>query len=548
MRRLIALLPCLAAVMAVTASPKLRQLDISVVLAPNGDARITEMRTMDIDSEGTECYIVIINTNGSKVKDLRVTDEKGTQYTNEGEWDVDRGRRAKTGRCGIVTKKDGYELCWGLGAEGLRIYRTSYTITNLLKSYEESDGFNWMFIAKDQNPSPQFARVTITREDGEPFTDDDTNIWGFRYQGSILFEDGAIVAQTDGPMDYHDAMIVMVEVEKGIFNPTMSVDETFEDVRERAFEGSDYDDDSGSDNDLTFFEWLCVILFFVLVPVIFIITSIVHIYKRWKERRRIKKDLTWYRDIPYDGNLHKANKVMNCLRYFGTDYDHLLNAIVMRLINIGAIDVVTVTNKKGKPKQQLAIREQSEEAKKQIYLVRTVHNILWQAAGDDHILQPKELKGWVKDNTKKLEHFVDELKKQANFKEVVKDHEHVCQLYGMKKFLEDFTLANERSVTEVKLWNEYLVWATLFGIADQVSEEMKKLNPDMATLNRQMEVLNDREVVPVISSALLSSTHHVDQAIQKARSGGSGGGSSYSGGGGGGGGGFSGGGSGGGVR
>ena len=57
------------------ARPQLKDLNILVVLSKNGDARITETRRMSIDSEGTECYIVIGNMNGSEVRDLEVSDE-----------------------------------------------------------------------------------------------------------------------------------------------------------------------------------------------------------------------------------------------------------------------------------------------------------------------------------------------------------------------------------------------------------------------------------------------------------------------------------------
>ena len=52
------------------ARPLLRDLDIRVVLTTQGDAHITETRRMEIDSEGTECYIVLGNLNGSTVGDL----------------------------------------------------------------------------------------------------------------------------------------------------------------------------------------------------------------------------------------------------------------------------------------------------------------------------------------------------------------------------------------------------------------------------------------------------------------------------------------------
>ena len=57
----------LLAVLTSEARPQLQNLDIRVVLSRNGDARITETRQMSIDSEGTECYIVIGNLNGSEI-------------------------------------------------------------------------------------------------------------------------------------------------------------------------------------------------------------------------------------------------------------------------------------------------------------------------------------------------------------------------------------------------------------------------------------------------------------------------------------------------
>ena len=99
----------LAATTALTAKPVLHNLDIHVTLCDNGDAEITEVRQMSIDNEGTECYIVIGNLNGSDISDFSVYDETGREFVNEGAWDVDRSRMRKAGRCGIVDKQNGYE-------------------------------------------------------------------------------------------------------------------------------------------------------------------------------------------------------------------------------------------------------------------------------------------------------------------------------------------------------------------------------------------------------------------------------------------------------
>ena len=104
------LLMLLASATSLSARPYLHSLDIRVVLSHNGDAHITETRVMDIDSEGTECYIGLGNMGGSEVRDLQVIDENGLEFTNIGDWDVDRSRDWKTGKCGIVYKHNGYEL------------------------------------------------------------------------------------------------------------------------------------------------------------------------------------------------------------------------------------------------------------------------------------------------------------------------------------------------------------------------------------------------------------------------------------------------------
>ena len=74
------MLVLLASATGMSARPYLHSLDIRVVLSHNGDARITETRVMDIDDEGTECYIGLGNMGGSEVRDLEVSDENGTLH------------------------------------------------------------------------------------------------------------------------------------------------------------------------------------------------------------------------------------------------------------------------------------------------------------------------------------------------------------------------------------------------------------------------------------------------------------------------------------
>jgi len=92
------------------------------------------------------------------------------------------------------------------------------------------------------------------------------------------------------------------------------------------------------------------------------------------------------------------------------------------------------------------------------------------------------------------------------------------------------------------LWNDYLVYATLFGIADQVKRDMKQLNPEYLEMNQITRNLTNNSLVPVLMATTYNSAHSVQSKVDS-RSSGGGGRSSFGGGGG-----FSGGGHGGGVR
>ena len=536
------LLVLLASATSLMAGPELQRLDIRVVLSRNGDAHITETRQMDIDWEGTECYIVIGNLDGSELRDFSVTDETGRQYDYQDSWDVDEDRDWKEGKCGINETSNGYELCWGLGEEGDRTYITSYTVTNLVKGFNDADGFNYMFVAQGINPYPEHVKLTIVAEDDSTFiSPENTGIWAFRYRGDISFVGNSIVAESNEPFESRSAMIVMCRFEKGMFEPMHCYDNNFEDLKQRAFEGSDYDD---SDYD---WEGILMLVFFVIAFVVIpVITFVSQLIIVWYHRRKVNKNLLWYRDIPYKGNLHKANDVLNAYRYFGSNYNNLLSACILKLINMGAISIEQRLNQNGKTEHNFVIKELADR-EQQPKLLRMVHQIFKDAAGDDTILEPRELKSWMKSsyNQSYTESFVQTLHSKRSIFEFDDELDEVRKLFGLKKFLKEFSLLDERHVNEVSLWKDYMIYATLFGIAEQVIKDMKKINPEYFNMDQVASQMADDMTLPLIYSTMHNSTSRAaaNMAAREARASGGGGHSSWGGGGG-----FSGGGFGGGVR
>ena len=538
------LLMLLASATSLSARPFLHSLDIRVVLSRNGDAHITETRVMDIDSEGTECYIGLGNMGGSEVRDLQVTDENGLEFTNIGSWDVDRSRDWKAGKCGIVYKHNGYELCWGLGESGSRTYTTRYVITSLVHAYPDADAIRHVFLDQDVSPKPDKARLSIEAEDSTLFSEENCGIWGFRFGGELSFEDGKIIVHNTEPFDYRGALYIMVRFDKGLFEPTIQEDDTFEHKKELAFEGSDYTSD---DEEWTWEDTLILLflaLSFFVVPVIGLLWYFLYV---WRARKKVNKDLLWYRDIPLNGNLQQANDMLNAYKYLGTDYNNLLSACILKLINMGAISIEETLNRKGKTEQNFVIHELKNQGDQPL-LLRKIHSMFKAAAGDDTVLEPKELRSFMRSskNESITDSFINTLHTKtsiSNYKERLDD---VRQVFGLKKFLKEFSLLDKRHVNEVSLWKDYMIYATLFGIADQVIKDMKKINPEYFNMDQVAAQMANDHTLPVIYSTLHSGTSRAvaNKAARESRASGGGGHSSWGGGGGG----FSGGGFGGGVR
>jgi len=181
-------------------------------------------------------------------------------------------------------------------------------------------------------------------------------------------------------------------------------------------------------------------------------------------------------------------------------------------------------------------------------LVRKMLNIFQMAAGDDTVLEPWELKSFMKSSSNRsiVDSFVDTLHSSASASRYKNRIDEARQVFGLKKFLQEFTLLDERHVNEVALWKDYMIYATLFGIADQVIKDMKKINPEYFNMDQVANQMANDVTIPTIYSTMHNSTARAisNKAAREARASGRGGHTSWGGGGGG----FSGGGFGGGVR
>ena len=526
-------------------------LRINVELRDDGSAVVTETWRIDVSDDITEWYLVADNMGRMTIENLRVSDETGNEYLNEGEWDVNRSRARKAGRCGLVTKSDGYEICWGVGSSGWHTYTVRYLLTGLVKGHEDMDGFNHMFVTRDLGSSPQSIILTI-RKLGVAFTAENTKVWAFGFRGEIHVEDGAVVARTTQPFTRRSALIAMVGFEKGLFHPALTEVRTFDEVRQAAMEGSDYREPE-EEGDGVFWYGLLIGLGVILS----VFVSVKVIVKTVRRKRELlggrMKDVAWFRDAPLGGDLKRSSNIL--LAFSGNtmqERQNLIAAYITRLFYRGAFEIVP---QHGKSKPLMKIKDleidNHDDSSSDTGLESRLYSFIKEVAGEDGILQKNELQRWADRHGEELYDWGQDAKNDATIWTITP--EDARQVFGLRRYLKDFTLIKDRGVVEVKLWNDYLIFASLYGIADQLMKDFRKVCPEYFTLSSAAELLDDDMTTLVIWNMINMTSRNFNTAAtayEASRAGDSG--SSWSGGGGmaswGGGGGFSGGGSGGGGR
>ena len=534
---LLALLP-VADIMAST----VESLDIKVVLMKDGSARIEERWNIDVDDSDakTEWYVAHRGLNDMYIKDLEVEGyvpgHEGLQrYETLDKWNIDASRKEKTGKCGL--NNNGQEICWGFGDYGQHVYIVRYVLTGLVKAYDTNDGFNHCFI--DMDCDILKSQIIISAGDSIRLSEANTRRWAFGYEGRIEFDaDSSIVVTPNGSLDDSGRVIVMLEFDKGVFQPQVKASEPWADRKQRALDGSDF-----KEEDLGFWGWVFVIGFFLVAILCFFlmgpittflaycmylfilaawwILSLAPLRKYLKRRKLgIKKENYW-RDVKPEWSIINNKMVVDELSYvWGMNDENVIGALLLRLISRGDISIIQQEYKK-KMRDMLSIDRPLEtidkEKKGDERLCQHLLKLLTYASGDDHVLQPDEFKTWCgkKNNYSSVKSFMDLLKPKPNKAYIEK---HAAELYGLKSFLKDFTLMNERGVKEVRLWDEYMIYAEFFGISDVVRKQMKEIWPEYSNLSlvtKSLDAAQEGDIVYMFSDAIYTST---SSAISRAAS------------------------------
>jgi len=480
------------------AANQVTTIDIEAVMYQDGSMYVTQVWEGNFN-EGTEIYIPMNAPDYLTISDLQVTDINGT-YEVLGNWELDKSFEEKAYKCGINYTDTGYEICFGISEYGHNRYAIEYRLSNVVGSYTDVDGVNFRFVNNEMNTTPTDVKVEIRLADGTPITDEIADIWGFGYEGQVEFANGAIVAYTESPIYPENHVTVMLSLKKGVLSPERQVEGSFESVKEMAFADSDYDYSNAEYEEGTVFEMLLGMVILFGTPIALVIFFLNHSKKaRQKKLNQFSDRFGYFRDMPNNGNL-SATYALG--KHFDMCEDGAILATgILRLIQLGCLSSTQTQEVgfMGKTKEVSNLRLMGSQHHKMNEYDEYLYTVLEGAAGSDAILQAKELENFANKNDKLLRAYIQKHdnagKTYLNQKQCLKrwsvpakltdltpaGEQELGELMGLKRYLEDFSLIAERGIKEIPIWRELLSYAMLFGIADQVAEQMKELYPAISS-------------------------------------------------------------------
>lgn len=206
------------------------------------------------------------------------------------------------------------------------------------------------------------------------------------------------------------------------------------------------------------------------------------------------EEIPVFRDIPCDGDIYYTYVLIK-LNKFEIKNINLLGAIILKWIKDGIISYYKKDNK-----NILDFTKKNDFDNEFEY---KLFNMIYESSNDG-ILDVNELKEWASNYDMKFlalfssmeNNIINKLKKEFHIYHRInvedcfylyvmddKIYNDSIKLYGFMKFLEEFSLLDKKDINDLQLWEDYMIFATLFGISDKVNSQLKDLIPNVADLD-----------------------------------------------------------------
>lgn len=545
------------------------KIDMDIVLSSNGKAIVTETWDANVN-QGTEGWHPYYNIGESKINVLSASMD-GKSYQIVDSWNENSSLSSKSYKAGIY-KPDSNEtdVVFGITEYGKHTYVIKYEITNFISNLSDADMIYWTLFPYDFSAEPDNVTIKISG----PYKYPDTlDVWGFgMYDAPCYVKDGAIYMTSDGRINSSEYLTLLAKFPKGTFESNSILDHDFEYYLSMANEGatpSIHKEEKMSIKEIISSIIGTIISFgiFVWVGVLAARSSKNNKYNYGPNGKKLGS-VPNFRDIPCNKDIYYAFWTADTFDIIKNKND-FLGAVLLKWIHDGNVTIEKIeSNGIFKKKEESVVtfvkKPLDANAKEQ-----DLYDYMLEASGDGK-LETNEFKKWCKKNYTKIFNWFDDCLKYER-DELVNKHliskneyeggkifkykyqqyeisekarEEAIRLQGLKQFFREFSRIDEKQPIEVKLWNEYLMYAQILGMADEVMKQFRNLYPEVLT---EMEAYNYNYDAFLFAHSISSEGVQAASAARSAAESYSSGGGGFSSGGGGGGS-FGGGGGGGGFR
>lgn len=237
-------------------------------------------------------------------------------------------------------------------------------------------------------------------------------------------------------------------------------------------------------------------------------------YLKNRNKRQIKKSdkIIYYRDIPCFENIDLAYWILyNFSNSKKNDLNNgLIGAYLLKWYKNGYIDI--------KHSQNIDLKDGKWPKN---YVESRIYNFLKKVAGNNNTLEKNEIRDYCSVDGNKFEleflfkNILREIQEDLAWKKYItvipsknyiffKTQDKITlseelineyqKLNGLKNFLLDYSNIDEKRHIEVHLWEEYLIFANVLGIADKVKQQFKKIYPNFNVISNLFEISLDNTI------------------------------------------------------
>ncbi len=504
-RKILFMILCFFASITVVSASSISKIDMDIVLDEYGTATVTETWEAKV-TQGTEEWHPYYNLGSSKLRVISASMD-GRAYTIKDTWNESASLNDKAYKAGIYkVNSNEYDVVFGISSYGSHTYKIVYEITNFVSNLKDADMIYWQLFPYDFSMAPGNVTIKISG----PYEYPDTlDVWGFGMYGAPCYvQNGSIYMTSDGKISSSEYLTLLAKFPKGTFNTTSKLDGTFDKYLNMAKDEST----TYSESKTSFFEKIMIFLMSLGQIILWIFGALLinRSFKKKKtnydfgpEGKKLPKDVNNFRDIPCKKDIYRAFWVADTYELTKNKND-FFGVLLLKWIYNGNVKVERREEKKLLKTKEYDVIIFDHEPENDSSNENVLYRYMKEASGDN-VLEKDEFKKWCKNNYYKILSWLDrvlytereELIKTGDITDVKVQkglvlhydvHQYrindtlrndAIEMKGLKNFLNEFSQIDKKEPIEVKLWNEYLMYAQIFGIADKVMERFKNLYPEI---------------------------------------------------------------------